>query len=60
MPIWFFEPWLSGLDKELGTFELAPSLAFVSVAEPFPLPREEVEYFEELCWEANIFCTLLM
>ena len=59
----FAEDCRSGLESELGTFELAPSLALfptVALPDPFPLSREDVEYLEELCWEAKMFCTRLM
>ena len=59
----FAEVCRSGFDNELGTFELAPSLALlptVALPEPFPLSREDVEYLEELCWEAKMFYTRLM
>lgn len=45
----FWESYLSGFLIEVGTFELPPSLAFAALLEPFPLPRDEVEYFDELC-----------
>ena len=43
----FWESCRSGFEIELGTFELPPSLALAALFEPFPLPREDVEYLDD-------------